>query len=366
MSNTDERYWSEYTPLQHAKHQLLGKYLNAWFPILASAHNQVIFIDCHAGRGRHTGGQPGSAMVALQGLLNHQHRARILESTEVHFIFFEKMQKHYDNLCEEIQSLGKMPKNIRIIPIQKRFEEPLYEIVKSAEEHEQVSPPIFAFVDPYGFDLSMNLLNRMLKLPRCELLINFMYRYINMAINQPVQSSNMDSLFGCRDWTELSNIDSPENRGTKTIALFSRQLQAQFVTHMNMMGTNNAHKYVLLHASNHRKGRNVMKESMWAVVPDGSFTAYERDNADQLVLIEPKPDLRPLKDMLWKQFAGKQVRMEKIDDWSLHTLYREKHVQEIIRDYQKRNIIDASGYSGRFGVKKSPLISFHAKRPADS
>ena len=366
MSNTDERYWSEYTPLQHAKHQLLGKYLNAWFPILASAHNQVIFIDCHAGRGRHTGGQPGSAMVALQGLLNHQHRARILESTEVHFIFFEKMQKHYDNLCEEIQSLGEMPKNIRIIPIQKRFEEPLYEIVKSAEEREQVPPPIFAFVDPYGFDLSMNLLNRMLKLPRCELLINFMYRYINMAIHQPVQSSNMDSLFGCRDWTELSNIDSPENRGTKTIALFSRQLRAQFVTHMNMMGTNNAHKYVLLHASNHRKGRNVMKESMWAVVPDGSFTAYERDNPDQLVLIEPKPDLRPLKDLLWKHFAGKRLRMDRIYDWLLGELYLEKHVRGVLREFRKQGFIKCDDYGRRFALRKNTSVSFDPERPAES
>ena len=133
-----------------------------------------------------------------------------------------------------------------------------------------------------------------------------------------------------------------------------------------MRGTNKALKYVLLHASNHPKGRNLMKDSMWAVSPDGSFTAYERDNPNQHVLIEPKPDFRLLKYMLWSQFAGKEVHMKQIDNWSLYTSYREKHVQDIIRDYQKRKIVDASGYSGRFAPNKNPLISFPTKQPADS
>ena len=177
----------------------------------------------------------------------------------------------------------------------------------------------------------------------------------------------MDTLFGCREWCKLSDIENPRIRQRNTIALISRQLQAKFVTHMDMMGLNNAQKYVLLHASNHPKGRNLMKDSMWAISPDGSFTAYERDNPNQPVLIEPEPNLEPLKKMLWSQFAGKEVHMRQIDNWSLSTSYREKHVQDIIRDYQKRDIIGASGYSGRFGVKKkNPLISFPIKRPADS
>ena len=108
-----------------------------------------------------------------------------------------------------------------------------------------------------------------------------------------------------------------------------------------------------------------MKDSMWAVSPDGSFTAYERDNPSQPILIEPEPDLEPLKNMLWKQFAGKQVRMEKINDWLLPTSYRETHVRDILRDFRKRKVVNASGYRGRFGFNKNPLISFRAERPED-
>ena len=91
-----------------------------------------------------------------------------------------------------------------------------------------------------------------------------------------------------QDWRQLASIADPRERERETIALFSRQLKAEFVTHMNMIGDNNVLKYVLLHASNHPRGRELMKESMWAVVPDGSFKAFERDTPDQLVLIEPE------------------------------------------------------------------------------
>ena len=122
-----------------------------------------------------------------------------------------------------------------------------------------------------------------------------MYRYVDMAIHHPAQASNMDSLFGCPDWRELANIEDPQERGSKTIALFSHQLKAEFVTHINMIGANKVLKYVLLHASNHPRGRELMKDSMWAVVPDGTFTAFERDAPDQLILIEPEPSLEPLR-----------------------------------------------------------------------
>lgn len=366
MSDTDESYWSEYTGLQHAKHQLLSNYLGGWFPILTSSYGRVIYIDCHAGRGRHTTGHEGSPILALQTLLNHHHKDRILDSTEIQFVFFETDQQNYDYLGEEIAALGEIPRNVQIHSFQSDYEASLRQIVDDLRQRGQHLAPSFVFVDPYGFQLSMELLNSFLQFNGCELLINFMYRYVDMAINNRAQASNMDVLFGGHNWRELSRIENFEDRLRETIAFFSGQLMAKFVTHMNMRGTNKALKYVLLHASNHPKGRNLMKDSMWTVSPDGSFTAYERDNPNQHVLIGPEPDFRLLKNMLWSQFAGKQVHTKQIDDWSLHTSYRERHVRDIVRDYRKRKIVDATGYSGRFGFNKNPLISFPAERPEHS
>lgn len=370
MSDTNEQYWSEYTGLQHAKHQLLSRYLGGWFPILTSANGSVIYIDCHAGRGRYDTGDQGSPIVALQTLLNHQMKDRILKNTDLHFVFFETDQKNYDLLRGEIRALGQLPEEVNVYPFQENYEAALRGIVDDLRQRGETLSPSFVFVDPYGFKLSMKLLNSLLQFRGCELLINFMYRYIDLAIHNPDQADNMDALFGCRDWRNLSKIDHPRSRYQETITLFSRQLQATFATHMNMMGTNNAPKYVLIHASNHPKGRNLMKDSMWAispyVSPEGSFSAYEREDPSQLVLIKPEPSLHLLEDKLWAQFAGEQAHTKKIDNWSLYTSYREKHARDIVRDYVKREIVVASGHEGRFGFTKNPLISFPAERPTDS
>ncbi len=366
MNDTDERYWAEYTGLQEAKHQLLRRYLAGWFPILASAHGRVIYVDCHAGRGIHETGQQGSPILVLQELCNHQLRDQILRSTEVQFIFFENDPINYKHLCTEIASLGESPSNIKVEIVQDDYEKSLRELVDDMNRRNQSLAPSFAFVDPFGFTLSMGLLNDLLAFPSCELLINFMYRYVDMAIHHPAQASNMDSLFGCQDWRELASIGNPRERERETIALFSHQLKAEFVTHMNMIGDNSVLKYVLLHASNHPRGRELMKESMWTVVPDGSFTAFERDAPDQLVLIEPEPSLEPLKDLLWRNFVGQQVYMEEIYNWLLRELYLKKHVHQVLREYRNQGFVDFSGYEGTFAFSKNPLASFPLWRPTES
>ena len=374
MRDTDEKYWLEYNGLQAAKHQLLGKYLDGWFPILASFSGRVIYVDCHAGRGSHETGQKGSPILALQRLLTHRRRKEILNSTQVHFVFFENNPTNYEHLRMETNSLGELPNNITVHTFQEDYEKLLRELIDGMNHHNQSIAPSFAFVDPFGFTLSMELLNDLLALPRCELFVNFMSRFVDLAIRQPVQASdldsvqasNLDSLFGCPDWRNLASIEDYQERTHETMTLFSHQLKAKFVTHMNMIGANNVLKYVLLHATNHPKGRELMKESMWAVVPDGSFKAFERDSPDQFVLIEPEPSFEPLKDLLWNNFVGRQVYMEEIYDWLLRELYLKKHIHQVLKEYRNHGVVDFSNYEGRFSFNKNPLVSFPLWRSAGS
>ena len=365
-SNTNEKYWAEYDGLQHAKHQILRRYLGGWFPILASWHGRVLYIDCHAGRGRHDTGQEGSPILALRLLLEHRSRNRILANTEVSFIFFEINEANCIHLNQEIDSIGQLPDGIEVSLSRGDYEERIYEIVRDLHEQGKRLAPTFAFVDPYGFCLSMELLNSLLEFPRCELLINFMYRYIDMAIHNLAQTDNMDILFGCPDWRRLVLIKDSTQRAEATISLFSDQLMAEYVTHIYMRDTKGFLKYVLFHATNHSRGREVMKDAMWSVTPDGSFTAFERHTPNQMVLIVPDPDLEPLKERLWTNFAGKDVYMNRLDEWLVSELYLPKHLHQILRDYRNQEVISFSNYEGRFGFKKNPLVSFPKERPIDN
>ncbi len=367
MRDTDKEYWESYNELQRTKHSILRKYLGAWFPILTSWSGRVLYIDCHAGRGRHKTGEEGSPIIALNCLLNHRGRAKILARAEITFLFFENKESNAEVLKEEINALGQLPSGVHCELICDDYEKQLSEGLDSLEEKGAELPPSFAFVDPYTFRISMNLLNRLLNFSACELFINFMYRYIDMAVHnpQPAQIVNMDNLFGTSEWRNLPKIGDYDERLSQTVQLFSRQLNAKYVTHMIMRGTNNAVKYVLLHATNNRRGREKMKEAIWSVIPDGSFTAYERDNPDQLVLIGPKPNLKPLEDVMWGKFRGRKVRlgMKQTDELAFDTLYLPKHVREVLKNYRKMNIVKATDYGAKFAFKNNPLFEFPHKRP---
>jgi three-Cys-motif partner protein len=55
-----------------AKHEILRRYLGAWFPILSRYSGRIVYIDGFAGPGRYKGGEPGSPLVALDVALTHR------------------------------------------------------------------------------------------------------------------------------------------------------------------------------------------------------------------------------------------------------------------------------------------------------
>jgi len=362
MNSTYDSYWAEYDGLQKAKHQLLRHYLGGWFPILASWQGRVIYLDCHAGRGKHDTGHEGSPILALKILLDHSHRDRILNDTEVRFIFFEKDQTNFDLLCEEIKTMGVLPPNVVIDPYMSDFEKELRKIIDNLHMRNENLAPSLAFVDPFGFSLSMNLLNDLLEFQCCELLVNFMYRFVDMAIHQPSQEKIMDNLFGCKSWRDLSLIEDSEQRALDTINLFSNQLNTKYATFMYMKGANNLLKYALIHVTNHSRGREKMKEALWRVTPDGSFTAYEKDSPFQPALISVDPDLEPLKNDLWATFKGKKTQYSTIRNWLVDTLYLPKYLHQILRGYRNTGIIPATGYGEKFAFKNDPLFEFPNNR----
>src|ERR1700678_3953596 len=63
-------------PHTAAKHIILRKYLDAWFPILAAYNSRVVYVDGFSGPGRYTGGEPGSPVIALESALTHRANLR--------------------------------------------------------------------------------------------------------------------------------------------------------------------------------------------------------------------------------------------------------------------------------------------------
>ena len=75
---SDRRYWREYTNLQSTKHALIKCYLNGWLPKLGSWAGRILYLDTHAGRGRHRSGEYGSPLVAVKAALRKERQSRTL------------------------------------------------------------------------------------------------------------------------------------------------------------------------------------------------------------------------------------------------------------------------------------------------
>jgi len=113
VQDTNPSYWSEYTNLQHVKHALIREYLKGWFPKLGFWSGRIVYLDTHAGRGRHAPGQAGSPVMAIDTLLSHTYRDRILQKSEVMFFLIEHDPENVDLLRAEVVALGKLPAKVQ-------------------------------------------------------------------------------------------------------------------------------------------------------------------------------------------------------------------------------------------------------------
>jgi three-Cys-motif partner protein len=113
-ADPNPEYWREYSNLQHVKHALIREYLKGWFPKMALGPwgcSRLLYIDTHAGRGKHLNGQLGSPLVALRTLLDHQSRDRMLQHTEVHYFFIERDDENATALKQELATYT-LPENV--------------------------------------------------------------------------------------------------------------------------------------------------------------------------------------------------------------------------------------------------------------
>jgi hypothetical protein len=111
-SDPNPTYWEQYGPFQHVKHELIRCYLNGWYPKLGTWAGRVLYVDTHAGRGRYDSGDPGSPVLALQTLLRHSYREKLLQASEFNFLFIERDPANLAALEAELSHLKTIPARI--------------------------------------------------------------------------------------------------------------------------------------------------------------------------------------------------------------------------------------------------------------
>lgn len=345
-NDADPDKW-DYPPHTKAKHDILARYLDGWYPILSRWNGRILFLDGFAGRGRYKNGEEGSPLIALRRLVEHQHFPR-MSHREFKFMFVEASKDNADSLEFEINQLkiklAPWPANVETTVINNKFDVTASGIIEYLREQKKMLAPTFAFVDPFGYSgLPMDLLADLLDYPKTEVFVNFMVGHVQRFITRDGQENAMRGLFGMDVRDILADMDDA-NRVEHLRQVYGRQLQqrAKFdhVQSFEMKNSTGNTSYYLYHGTRHRLGVKLMKAAMWRVDPGGGYTFSDR-LANESVLFTAEPDLRPLRnDYLTNLPKNVFITIDDLEWYTLlNTPYRETHVRSVLTPLENEGLI---------------------------
>lgn len=318
-------------PHTAAKHMILRRYLDAWFPILGRSHNRINYVDGFAGAGEYESGEKGSPIHAIESAIAHYERKTLRSDAKVNFFFIERDSEssaHLSGLLERIN----VPETFHIRVDCGEFREVIGQVLDSIDSSAKLLAPSLFFVDPFGFSgIPFRHMQRILSYPRCEVFINIMVEHINRFLHHPEEkiSTHLLETFGTNQVLDIPN--SGENRTNALLALYRSQLRvhAKFVERFDMRTGLERRIYSLFFASNSNKGFLKMKEAMWSVDKHQGSSFSDRDPKGYF-----KADLfgfDPLWDEVQKQFNGKTVPMSVAEKFVIEeTRFLPSHLRKIL------------------------------------
>lgn len=337
-----------------AKHEILRRYLQAYYPKLASTRGRIVFVDGFAGPGEYEGGEPGSPIIALDSLIEHSYFPK-MSGCEFLFLFIEADRAHFEMLERTVAGRHFHP-NVKPRVRCGTFEEHMAQVLDSLGEKQMA--PAFVMVDPFGVKgLPLNLLRRLASFPKTELLITFIYESMSRFLGSDNFKPHLDKLFGTSEWRRAMNLHG-DRRKEFLSDLYARQLGSigmEYVRLFEMKDAGNRTEYFLAFATHHTEGLRVMKEAMWKVdqATGGMFSDFTAPSQEQAKLFEGEPDYAHLRWLIMDRFAKRaDVPVSEIDEFVLvETAFRETHGRDVLREARRNRLVTVEGGKGLTGAR---------------
>ena len=297
------------------KHLVLRSYLDGWFPILGSWNNRLLFIDGFAGPGEYDHGEPGSPVIGLDCV----KRCKIaggLEGVEVVSVFIESDKgrfKHLESLMKKRQREDKKH-GIEHQVLYGSFDDHMTITLDYLDQQNQNLAPAFVMIDPFGVKGSrMDLVERILRNPRSECMISFMYESIRRFQSTPEFERHLDQLFGDTSWRECLSM---EEKASKSFLhdLFRKRLKSCGAEHVVLFEVwrENRHIYTIYFATGHEKGCDLMKQAIWKADPSGGYAVRGYAGRHGVLF---GADTEPLAKQLHDHFGSAPTPIEDIEQF---------------------------------------------------
>lgn len=339
-----------------AKIQIVARYVYAWATVLGRSRPQPLtYLDGFAGPGEYKNHPEGSPLAAIRALTKAKDDAgKDWKATVVQMIFIEADARRSYHLANLLDQEPQQKDFVRGEPICATFVEGLAQAGDKFGSAFATGAPLLAFVDPFGATgVPFNTIERILSSPTSELILNFDADGIARIFSAGASSNHevhLDSIFGCSDWR--SSMDSTMSQtvlSRKALELYTTRLRqlsnVRYVFAFEMAGTARSLDYFLIFASQSPVGLKKMKEVMRKIDQTGSFRFIDAAIGQHLLFRYDHPeDWLP---KLLRNFAGRTVTIEEIEDFVLNETPFVAFKQEFLAPAERNGWIEVVGESSR-------------------
>lgn len=342
------------------KHIILQKYLPPWAVILGSRYRQLAYFDCFAGPGEYElEGKPveGSPVIAVKSAIDFL-RTRSGQSLVMYLV--EDNPKQIERLEANLRQLQPYPRNLKVNFLGADSRSYIPNLLESL----RTLGPSFFLIDPYGHPLPLPVINRILQRDRTEVFINLMWFRINMDLGNPLAEKRLNEFFGDESWRSerFMRLHGAE-REKAFLKYVAARLACKFLLPFKIrydvedsQGGNRT-KYYLLHASNHIKAVLLMKEVMWPLGDEEGTFDYSGEF--QGVLISQTPTGQELRDIMLRDFRGKDLSFDELREFTWNLPFVAKHYRDVLRLLEGKEVTITRISSKRTGIRGNDRILFN-------
>ena len=250
----------------YLKHFFLERYLETVAFHIGYTHQEFVYVDCFSGPWQAADEELADTSIRIaldklkyvrDGLAAQQRNANIRA------IFVEKHPEAFRTLTA---TLDQHRKAIKTSALPGTFEDNIPAILQ-----EVGTAFAFFFIDPKGWTgFAMDNIAPVLRHQPGEVMVNFMYDFINRFINypEPANEQSLDRFFGTSTWRDIRNAD---DREAASLECYKQQLRSvggyPYVTSTRILKPRSDRAYFhLVYATRNPKGiiefRRVEKQTV--------------------------------------------------------------------------------------------------------
>lgn len=319
-------------PHTAAKHDVLERYLEAWWPIMLNTFRRVTYVEGFAGPGVYTKGEPGSPIIALRTL-----NAASAMDKPVDLIFVDRERECLSRLGDEIR---------RHVPaLRPLAREPVLahgnaadEIVPRLDALGAWGGGIFVVLDSWGnVAVPLDLVRRFAR-PGSEVFVTFggrFWRQFGQALDPA-----WDRVFGSPQWRGVKDVEGGGPAKARFLANTYRAalhgVGFPYLLDFELIDDRGEHLY-LIHATTHERGLARMKDAVWAVDPvrGVGFRDPRGEVEGQGTLAFEfawRPNVAPLKKLVREWLATRPMTLDDVRKKAFfETVYKTSHASEAVR-----------------------------------